>query len=242
MKLTEVCPAGRTTVAGTVSCVGSLETSCSVKLAAGAALAVIVPVIVPANSWALLGRLIVSVAVSLSCTRIVAVVPLASQDAEVAVIVTVSGPSTSPSSTIVIGSGIEVCPAGMVRLAGTAARLVSLEARLTTRSVFKAAAMLSVPLTVPSPLVALLGSVSDKGTGTTLKILLALTCPAPSSTCMYMPLSVCGTVTLPLQTPLTNVAVVAEMGTGVESPTWAPISTAHQSSPSLVVGNASPAA
>lgn len=64
---------------------------------------------------------------------------------------------------IVIGSTAEVWPARMVTLAGTVSRFVSLEARLTTRGLAKAVGMVTVPSTVPTPSVALAGTVTVKG-------------------------------------------------------------------------------
>ena len=59
---------------------------------------------------------------------------------------------------IVSGKGAEVAPAGIVTVAGTVTRLGSLEVTLTTRSLANAAGMVIVPLTVPWPTVALVGT------------------------------------------------------------------------------------
>ncbi len=219
MKLTEVWPASRVTVAGTVSRVVSLEVNWTVMFCVGAALEVTVPMIVPSVSWALLGRLTLSVAVSLSCTVVVAA-PAAYPVAE-AVMLTASGPFSNASSMIVTGTGAETCPAGMTTVAGTESRLGSLEARLTVRSLVKAFGILIAPATTPIPSRASVGTVTVTGGKLeTLKVLLSPTCPLPSLTSRYMLVAACDTVTLPVHTPLTKVAVVGATGTCVLSCAW----------------------
>ena len=70
VKLTEIWPAGKITVAGTVSCAVSSEVNWIVTFPAGAALAVTVPLSVPPVSWAVSGKLTLKMAVSLPCTVI----------------------------------------------------------------------------------------------------------------------------------------------------------------------------
>ena len=102
-------------------------------LVAGAALTWTMPGAVPPPSETVAGKTTCNVAVSLSCTAIIAL-PLR-KPGTVAVMTAVCVPSSSVSSTIVTSKDWLVCPAGMITLAGTVTSLVSLEARLTVRFV-----------------------------------------------------------------------------------------------------------
>ena len=89
-------------------------------------------------------------------------VPLTYPDAD-AVMFTASGPSSRPSSMIVSGTDPESCPAEMTTVAGTESLLLSLEVRLTVRSLANATGMLTVPATVPTPSVSSVGTVRTMG-------------------------------------------------------------------------------
>ena len=115
------------------------------------------PARTPAVSQALAGRLIAKVAVSLSWTMIV---PLAGVSRRQGRDRYGLIPSSKVLSMIVIGTEAEVSPAGMVAAAGTVALPVSPEARATERGAASAAGMLTVAATVPTPSVALAGSVN----------------------------------------------------------------------------------
>ena len=106
-----------------------------------------------------------------------------------------------------------MAPAEIVTVAGTVTRLGSLDVTLTTRSLGNAAGMVMVPLTTPCPTVALAGIVGVSRGIKTLKVLLLPTSPEPSVADRYMAVAVCWTVTLPVHTPFTKVAVVGATGT-----------------------------
>ena len=130
----DVCPARMVTVAGTVNSLVSVELNCTTTSAAGAWLTETIPAPLsrPSPSVAPAGRLTVSTAVSLSWTVKLALP--ARQSAAVAVIVVACEPSNSVSSSTVMSNEANVCPAGIVTVAGTVAWRVSLDWRLTIRS------------------------------------------------------------------------------------------------------------
>ena len=213
-KLADVWPAWRITVAGTVISLTLLDSSETAMSRVGGVLAVIVPAppSTPSPSCACrqVDRKRRRFVVVDDDRRAVGAYPGAAAE-----IVTVSGPFSTASSMMVMGSGAEVCPAGIVMVAGTATRSGLPDVRLTTRSPAIAAGMLIVPVTPRSPSVALAGTAGiTGGKSETLKWLLLLTWPAPSSTRRYMPFAACKAVTLPVHAPLVNVAVVGVRGTG----------------------------
>ena len=168
----------------------------------------------PAFSPAAGGRLTARAADRSSCR--VNVAPAGLYPPTAAPIVIDSGPYSRPLSMIVSGNVAEVCPAGMVMLAGADTRLGSLDVTLTIRSLVSAWGIVSVPSTSPAPTVTFAGTTGVTGGRLeTANRLPSPVCPAPSSTWKCMAAPACWAVALPVHTPCVKVTVVGKTGPGV---------------------------
>src|SRR5262245_42469658 len=158
---TDVWPAGIITTLGTCNSVRSLEVRLTTIFDDGAALDVIVPSTEPSPSVTAAGKIRPSVAVSLSATTTISE-PVTYPGAE-AVIVAGCGPSSKGSSTIVMLKFVVVWPASTVTDGGTVTWEVAVQDIVKVTFVAAGEKMLICPDSVPSPSVALCGTVRTIG-------------------------------------------------------------------------------
>ena len=157
VKVADVEPAGIETVAGTVSREAVSDASDTVSAVVSVPEMDTVPVPVPPSTM-LAGSVTARLVFSLSSTPMVALPSV--QFATWAVMVALCVPLIFASSTTVIVNAAEVCPAGIVTLAGTWIAVVSLDVSATVTALAGAALTVTVPAAVPAPSLTVAGALT----------------------------------------------------------------------------------